>query len=40
MLNDSPLCVYIFFIHASGSGRLSCFHLLAIVNNDAINISV
>ena len=44
-LSSIPLCVsiyvyHIFFIHLSVDGQLGCFHLLAIVNNAAMNIRV
>ena len=43
--SNIPLCLYvythhIFFVCSSVDGQLGCFHVLAIVNNAAVNIRV
>ena len=39
-LSNIPLYIWTtaFFIHSSVDGNLGCFHVLAIVNSDAVNI--
>ena len=40
-LNNIPLYMYHdFCIHLSVDGQVGCFHVLAIVNSAAVNISV
>jgi len=34
------VCVYHIFIHSSFDGHIHCLHVLAVVNNSAVNIEV
>ena len=41
MADYSIVCIYQnFFVPSSFDGHLSCLHVLAVVNNDAVNIGV
>ena len=39
-LNNTPLYVYSTFICSSVDGHLDCFHLLAMINNAAMNMGI
>ena len=41
LLNNIPLCIYIpHILYFSMNGQFGCFHVLAIINNAAMNMDV